>query len=70
VFQPKKVVPALVAVTLTLLVGWLAFEPRVANHFGYALPMKNGLPCRISVLGRDLDNNEQCLGMNRGDWIA
>ena len=53
--------------------GWLAFQPRVANHFAYALPMKNGLPCRISFLGRHFDNNEQCLGMNgsgRSVWYA
>ena len=70
--QPSKIVAAALGLLLLLfvLVAWLVFQPRVANHFGYAMPMKNGLPCRISVLGRDFDNNEQCGGMNRRGWIA
>jgi hypothetical protein len=40
----------------------------MANHFGYALPVNNGLPCRLHYRGRDYDNNEQCAGMNRSTW--
>jgi hypothetical protein len=31
---------------------WLAFRPEVADHFGYALPLDNRLPARISYRGR------------------
>ncbi len=47
---------------------WLAFQPAVANHFDYALPVRNGLPCRIHFDGRDYDNNEQCAGISRSSW--
>jgi hypothetical protein len=47
---------------------WVAFRPAVANHFGYALPTQNGLPCRIHVGGRDYDNTEQCAGISRSSW--
>ncbi len=49
---------------------WLAFRPAVANHFGYALPTQNGLPCRIHYGGRDYDNDEQCAGINRSSWAV
>jgi hypothetical protein len=69
--RPGKIVAAaLVLLLLCVLIAWLVFQPGVANHFGYALPVRNGLPCRISVSDRDFDNNEQCGGMNRGSWIA
>lgn len=47
---------------------WLAFRPAMANHFGYALPIANGLPCRLHYRGRDYENDDQCGGMNRSDW--
>ena len=66
----RLVAAALVLLLLFALIAWLAFQPRVANHFGYAVPMKNGLPCRILVVGRHFDNNEQCGGMNRDGWTV
>lgn len=49
---------------------WIAFQPRVANHFGYALPVHNGLPCRISFSGRDYANNSFCEGMNQSAYSS
>jgi hypothetical protein len=70
VFSGRRLAAILLGVTVLALMVFLAFQPRVANHFGYALPMKNGLPCRLHVMGRDYDNSEQCLGMNRAGWTA
>jgi hypothetical protein len=63
---------SVVTVAILFLIGsvWLAFRPEVSNHFGYALPLKNGLPCRIHVLGRHYDNDSQCLGIARTAWMT
>lgn len=58
----------LLALVALVFAGWLAFQPRVANHFGYALPVRDGLPCRLHYRGRDYENDEQCGGMDRGAW--
>lgn len=38
----------------------LAFNARVANHFGYALPGAAGLPERISYAGRHYSAQGEC----------
>jgi hypothetical protein len=45
--------------------GVVAFQPRTANHFGYALPGPDGLPFRISYQGRNYINLSICAG---ADW--
>ena len=65
----RKIFLFFIPVALAGLSAWLAFRPEVANHFGYALPFKNGLPCRIHVLGREYDNDSQCLGIARTAWM-
>jgi hypothetical protein len=42
--------------------GIVAFQPRMANHFGYALPGPNGLPYRIAYQGRTYVNLSMCAG--------
>src|SRR5947209_20522752 len=64
----RYILAPLPILTLLALAGWLAFQPRFANHFGYALPISNGLPCRLHYRGRDYENDEQCVGMNRSAW--
>lgn len=59
---------ALLILAALALIGWLTFQPAAANHFGYALPIENGLPCRLHYRGRDYENDEQCGGMNRSAW--
>lgn len=41
---------------------WGAFQPRVANHFGYALPGKDGLPTYIYANGRRYQSQQVCAG--------
>jgi hypothetical protein len=65
----RKIFLFFIPVALAGLSAWLAFRPEVANHFGYALPFKNGLPCRIHVLGREYDNDSQCLGIAQTPWM-
>jgi hypothetical protein len=45
--------------------GVIAFQPRTANHFGYALAGPDGLPYRISYQGRSYFNLSICAG---ADW--
>lgn len=45
--------------------GLAAFQPRVANMLGYALPGARGLPYRIAYGGRDFSNPGMCAG---ADW--
>ena len=49
-------------VALLLIAGCvaLAFNARVADHFGYALPGASGLPSRISYAGRDYSSSGAC----------
>ena len=54
---------AVVAVCIiagTLLVGVAAFNPRVASHFGYAVPGANGLPLVITVSNRQYSTSHSC----------
>lgn len=44
---------------------WVALQPRVANHFGYALPGKDGLPTYIFANGRRYQSPQVCAG---ADW--
>jgi hypothetical protein len=59
-----------VVVSIAALAGlgllvWVAFLPVLANHFGYALPGKNGLPYRVHYDGRDYRSHLTCAG---ADW--
>lgn len=49
-------------VALLLIAGAiaLAFNSRVADHFGYALPGASGLPSRIAYAGRDYSASGAC----------
>jgi hypothetical protein len=52
---------AVAAVVLFAGCGLLAaFNPRSADHFGYALPGENGLPHRVSYAGRDYRYTGAC----------
>ena len=55
------------AVLVLVGLGMAAFQPRVANAFGYGLPGPHGLPHRVHVLGRDYQNASQCAGAS---WCA
>jgi len=56
----------LLGLSLGLLVV-MARQPRLANHFGYALPLPGaaGLPFRLSYTGRHYANASTCAG---DDW--
>lgn len=41
---------------------WTALQPWTANHFGYALPGKDGLPDRITYEGTPYFNRDLCAG--------
>ncbi|GAB3721656.1 hypothetical protein GCM10027598_35590 [Amycolatopsis oliviviridis] len=56
---------AIVSITVLAGLGALcgaAFIPKVANHFGYALPGEKGLPYQIQYNGRDYRNTLTCAG--------
>ncbi|MFI9452555.1 hypothetical protein [Amycolatopsis sp. NPDC052450] len=56
---------AMMSVPVLVLLGALggvAFIPKVANHFGYALPGAKGLPYRIHYNGRDYRSDVTCAG--------
>lgn len=48
-----------IAIILTVLV-WGALQQRTANHFGYALPEKNGLPAYVYANGRRYHAAQDC----------
>ncbi len=53
---------------LVVIVGgfiWGAFQPWTANHFGYALPSKDGLSTYIYARGRRYHSTQVCTG---ADW--
>ncbi|MFI0802340.1 hypothetical protein [Amycolatopsis lurida] len=50
-----------VLVVLGALCG-AAFIPKVANHFGYALPGEKGLPYQVKYNGRDYRSHMTCAG--------
>lgn len=60
---PRRVAIASIAVLVVLgaLCG-AAFIPKVANHFGYALPGEKGLPYQVNYNGRDYRNDLTCAG--------
>jgi len=56
-------VVALLALAFIMAAGvWGAFQPRVANHFSYALPGKDGLPTYIYANGRRYESRQVCAG--------
>lgn len=62
---PRRLV-LLVGALLIMATGfWGAFQPRVANHFSYALPGKDGLPTYIYANGRRYQSLQVCAG---DDW--
>jgi hypothetical protein len=50
----------LVAALLVALTVLTALQPSLANHFGFALPGKDGLPYRIVLGGRDYSTYQVC----------
>ncbi len=58
------VVSVVVLVGLGALAG-LAFLPATANHFGYALPGREGLPYRVHYQDRDYRSHLTCA---RASW--
>lgn len=66
---PKMLIVCAFLLALPAGVAWAAFQPRVANHFGYALPVANGLPCRIQYSGRDYENLNECAGSELTPWM-
>jgi len=59
----RRVVMASIAVLVVLgaLCG-AVFTPKVANHFGYALPGERGLPYQVHYNGRDYRTTLTCAG--------
>ncbi len=60
---------ALALVALIVVMGglWSATRPRVANHFGYALPGADGLPTYVYANGRRYQSLQVCA---YADWCA
>lgn len=54
-------IPAIPVVGL----AWLGGPPWAANHYGFALPGRDGLPYRIHYHGRDYATQGYCAG---ADW--
>ena len=61
----RRLVFALAALLIVAADVWVAFQPRVANHFSYALPGKDGLPTYIYAHGRRYQSLQVCAG---DDW--
>jgi len=62
---PRRLVIALGALLVVAAGVWVAFQPRVANHFSYALPGKDGPPTYIYAHGRRYHSLQVCAG---DDW--
>lgn len=63
---PRRLVVLLVGVLFIVAAGvWVACQPRVANHFSYALPGRDGLPTYIYAHGRRYHSVQVCGG---DDW--
>ncbi|HEX6543740.1 MAG TPA: hypothetical protein VF040_18440 [Ktedonobacterales bacterium] len=64
--QRRVPLPLAVAVIVVVFIGsagiLAAFQPRVANHFSYALPGKDGLPAYIYADGRRYQSQQVCAG--------
>lgn len=60
--RTRRVVLLIVACATLLVIGGgaLAFNARVANYFGYALPGDAGLPSRIAYAGRHYSSAGGC----------
>ena len=59
----KKKVALGLMLLLGFLVGVLTFLPRLANHFGFALPIEHGLPYRVFYHDRAYSSNDNmCAG--------
>jgi hypothetical protein len=59
----KKKVSLGLMLLLGFLVGILAFLPRLANHFGFALPIEYGLPYQVFYRDRAYSSNDNmCAG--------
>lgn len=58
-------------VTVLVILVW-PIVPRVANHFGFALPFEGGLPYRIWYGGRNYMTDEMCAGAGwcSGKWTC
>lgn len=65
--QPRRWAVVLGVLSVLALGGlaWGATRPRVANHFGYALPGRDGLPTYIYTIGRRYHSSQVCAD---GDW--
>jgi hypothetical protein len=63
---PSRVTIGVVLALLVASAVLIALQPSLANHFGYALPGKDGLPYRIHVDGRDYSTYQVCAD---GDWL-
>ncbi|WP_235096789.1 hypothetical protein [Amycolatopsis decaplanina] len=53
----------MVSIAVLVVLGTLCgatFIPKVANHFGYALPGERGLPYKVHYNGRDYRNDLTC----------
>ena len=61
----RLALPLIVVVFIVTVGATAAFQPRVANHFGYALPGKDGLPTYIYANGRRYQSLQVCAG---ADW--
>jgi hypothetical protein len=62
---PQRLVLLPIALLIVAAGVWVAFQPRVANHFSYALPGKDGLPTYIYAHGRRYQSLPVCAG---DDW--
>lgn len=62
---PWRLLLLLVAVFIATVGITGALQPRVANHFGYALPGKDGLPTYIYANDRRYHSTQVCAG---ADW--
>ena len=56
---------ALAALLIVAAGVWAAFQPRVANHFSYSPPRRDGLPTYIYAHGRRYQSLQVCAG---DDW--
>jgi hypothetical protein len=60
----RVAVPLGVALLVVALGIWGALQPAMANHFGYAVPGKDGLPTYIFANGRRYQSQQVCAGAN------
>ncbi len=62
---PRRLALLLAGLLIVVAGPWVAFQPRVANHFSYALPGRNGLPTYLYAHGRRYQSPQVCAG---DDW--